>query len=233
MTWLEVVSWIAIGIGFLQAIIIAIDVIRHPQRMMPVMTVVWPLTGLYFPIAGIWAYYGLGRAKAVSTDEKKGDKKNGDHHDHKEKPFWQSVFVSTTHCSSGCSLGDMIGAPLVYVTGFTIAGITLFADYAVEFVLAYLFGIAFQYYGMGFKKHENPGKALKNAIKADTWSLIAFEVGMFGWMALVHYVFFVTNVPDPDTALFWFMMQLAMMVGFCTSYPVNWWLVKTGIKHAM
>ncbi|WP_353615328.1 DUF4396 domain-containing protein [Virgibacillus sp. 7505] len=29
------------------------------------------------------------------------------------------------------------------------------------------------------------------------------------------------------------MMQIAMMIGFLTSYPANWILVKKGIKHAM
>lgn len=29
------------------------------------------------------------------------------------------------------------------------------------------------------------------------------------------------------------MMQIAMMCGFLTAYPVNWWLIKTGIKERM
>lgn len=32
---------------------------------------------------------------------------------------------------------------------------------------------------------------------------------------------------------FWFAMQLAMVAGFLTSYPVNWWLVRSGIKERM
>ncbi|ASK62013.1 hypothetical protein CFK37_07490 [Virgibacillus phasianinus] len=235
---LETVSWVAIALGILQTAIITIDVIRHPQKMMPIMNIVWPLTGLYFPLIGIWAYYKLGKSSMDDTDHHRHEHMNHDgheqmeHHGHGEKPFWQSVFVSTTHCSSGCSLGDMIGVPIVALTGLTIAGTTLLADYTVEFILAYLFGIAFQYYGMGFKKHDEPGKAIKNAIKADTWSLIAFEIGMFGWMAIVHYLLFV-EMPAPTTPVFWFMMQIAMMLGFLTSYPANWILVKKGIKHAM
>ncbi|WP_085523719.1 DUF4396 domain-containing protein [Tuberibacillus sp. Marseille-P3662] len=240
MIGLETIAWIAIVIGILQAIVITIDVSRYPQTMMPIMNIVWPLTGLYFPIMGIWAYYGLAKNNGDDHSEHmEHDHGNMNHHHnhmghhgHNSKPFWQSVFVSTTHCSSGCSLGDMIGVPIVALTGLTIAGNTLFADYLVEFILAYIFGIAFQYYGMGFKKQDEPGKALKNAIKADTWSLIAFEIGMFGWMALAHYVFFV-QMPESTTAVFWFMMQIAMMLGFLTSYPANWVLVKKGIKHAM
>jgi hypothetical protein len=29
------------------------------------------------------------------------------------------------------------------------------------------------------------------------------------------------------------MMQLAMLVGFAVSYPVNWWLLRRGITEAM
>ncbi|WP_348639460.1 DUF4396 domain-containing protein [Salibacterium salarium] len=29
------------------------------------------------------------------------------------------------------------------------------------------------------------------------------------------------------------MMQIAMMLGFLTSFPANWLLVKKGVKHAM
>jgi hypothetical protein len=29
------------------------------------------------------------------------------------------------------------------------------------------------------------------------------------------------------------MMQIAMIAGFATSYPVNWWLITTGVKEKM
>ena len=32
---------------------------------------------------------------------------------------------------------------------------------------------------------------------------------------------------------FWFMMQIAMLCGFATSYPVTWWLIRSGIKEPM
>ena len=38
---------------------------------------------------------------------------------------------------------------------------------------------------------------------------------------------------QPDSVEFWFAMQLAMLAGFAVSYPVNRWLLKTGLKEAM
>jgi hypothetical protein len=29
------------------------------------------------------------------------------------------------------------------------------------------------------------------------------------------------------------MMQIGMVIGFATSYPMNWWLIRTGLKEAM
>ena len=38
---------------------------------------------------------------------------------------------------------------------------------------------------------------------------------------------------EVNTPEFWFVMQIAMLAGFCTSYPVNWWLIRVGIKERM
>ncbi|WP_425127136.1 DUF4396 domain-containing protein [Burkholderia gladioli] len=40
----------------------------------------------------------------------------------------------------------------------------------------------------------------------------------------------IANVASPE---FWFAMQLAMLAGFATSYPVNWWLIHSGMKEKM
>ncbi len=36
-----------------------------------------------------------------------------------------------------------------------------------------------------------------------------------------------------DTAAFWLLMQIGMMIGFFTSWPANAWLLARGIKVAM
>jgi Domain of unknown function (DUF4396) len=71
------------------------------------------------------------------------------------------------------------------------------------------------------------------AIKADTLSIIAFEIGMFAWMALVFFVLFPHPHLMPTEAVYWLMMQIAMVIGFITSLPVNRWLLKAGLKEVM
>ena len=38
---------------------------------------------------------------------------------------------------------------------------------------------------------------------------------------------------EPTSALFWGVMSVAVMFGGLLAYPVNWWLVATGLKHGM
>jgi NADH:ubiquinone oxidoreductase subunit 5 (subunit L)/multisubunit Na+/H+ antiporter MnhA subunit len=70
------------------------------------------------------------------------------------------------------------------------------------------------------------------AIKVDTLSIVAFQLGLFGWMALSHFVLWQPPLPV-DTSVHWFMMQIGMIVGFFTAWPVNRRLVRSGIKEKM
>ena len=71
------------------------------------------------------------------------------------------------------------------------------------------------------------------ALKSDTLSVITFEIGLFGWMALMFFVFFPNPHLKPDHAPYWFLMQVGMILGFLTSFPANRWLIMRGIKEGM
>ena len=67
-----------------------------------------------------------------------------------------------------------------------------------------------------------------------TVALTAFEIGLFGWMAVMAFVLFpAPNHLMPNTAAYWLLMQIGMIIGFATSWPANVWLVNRGIKVAM
>ncbi|HEY3778325.1 MAG TPA: DUF4396 domain-containing protein [Rhizomicrobium sp.] len=219
--WLVILSWISIVLGFLTSGAIATDVARHPQHM-KIMNVVWPVTGLYFPLAGWWFYTAMGRPMAVDAPKMEG-----------RPPHWKSIFLSATHCGSGCVIGDIIGAPIVLVTGWILFGERLYAEYVVEFGLAYLFGIAFQYFPIRAMRRIAPHEAIVDAVKADTLSLTAFEIGMFAWMAAIWFLLMPSQRPDASNVVFWFMMQIGMMLGFVTTYPANWLLIRWGVKRGM
>lgn len=101
-----------------------------------------------------------------------------------------SVGIGVSHCGAGCTLGDIIGAWLVFVIGWKLLGLALPAEYIADFSLAFALGIAFQYFSTAPMRGLGLREGIIAALKADTLSLASFEVGLFGWMALMQQVFF-------------------------------------------
>lgn len=216
--WLHAVAWISVAAAILSALWIALDILlRHRQKMW-IMNVVWPVTGLWAGPLGLWAYDRMGRASGEQG---------------KDKPFWQSAAVGATHCGAGCSLGDLVAEVGLASFPLVLFGQKVFGTWLVDFILALLFGIAFQYFTIKPMKQLSPGEGLIAALKADTLSLTAWQLGMYGWMAVALFALFGPERLAKTSPVFWFMMQIAMLAGFATSYPMNWWLLRKGIKEAM
>ncbi len=220
---LSVWALLASAVSFL---IILVDVVIYRQKM-TVMNVVWPITALYFGPFALWTYFGFGR------QQHSAEKNHAGHEEHSqtERPFWQKVWVGATHCGAGCTLGDIVAESAVFLTGFTIFGSMLWASYLWDFLLAYLLGIVFQYFSIAPMRNISGWPAIWAAIKADTVSLTAFEIGLFAFMFWMHHHFLPHLTPNQPE--YWFLMQVGMIIGFFTSYPANWWLIRIGLKEAM
>lgn len=227
--WLILLSIVSLAGAGICAAAIAIDLIGNPQ-MMWIMDVVWPITALYAGPLALIAYYKAGRLsskRAVQAAMDRGEKMPG-----KTKPFWQIVGVGATHCGSGCTLGDLVAEWITFAAPLVIFGQGLFGSWVLDYLFAYLFGIAFQYFTIKPMKNLPPAKGLVEAIKADTLSLTSWQIGMYGWMAIAVFLIFGHDLPK-TSPVFWFMMQIAMLAGFATAYPVNWWLIRQGVKEPM
>ncbi|HTW29714.1 MAG TPA: DUF4396 domain-containing protein [Acetobacteraceae bacterium] len=240
--WLHVLSIACLLLGAICAVVLAIDVARHPQPMW-IMNVVWPVTALFGAVWVTWQYFRYGRLAtharmhaAMAHDEAPSSER--------QTPFGIMVANGALHCGSGCTLGDIVAEWLVFaVPGIAVAfgygtlfGDRMFAVWIVDYLFAYVFGIFFQYFTIAPMRGLSLGAGLLAAAKADTLSLTAWQVGMYGFMALAHFVFFAAWLGvalRTDTVEFWFMMQIAMLCGFATAYPVNWWLIRAGFKEPM
>ncbi len=217
-TLLTVIAWVALGVAFASAAAILFDIfIRGNRERMAVMNWVWPITALYWGPVALWAFRRRDRL---------------------EGRRW-SIAKGVSHCGAGCTLGDILGEWLVYLTGWTIAifathaANTLMAAYVADFVLAWTLGIAFQYFSIVPMRDDlTPLAGIWAAIKADTLSIVSFQIGLFAFMALYHLVLFKPplSVASPG---YWFMMQIGMIVGFFTAWPVNAWLIRKGLKEEM
>lgn len=233
---LETIAWISIGLALLSAVWITVDEVRYPQAM-GVMNVVWPVTALYFSVLALWAYYHVGRRQSKAAMS--GMTMSHDHSvqpergAHRTSPTAWQVAVGTTHCGAGCVLADLVCEFAIAVTGITLFGSRLLASYTIDFMGAWTLGIVFQYFAIKPMRNLTAGQALLAAIKADTLSIVAFQIGMYSWMALVFLKLFPHPHLTPFQPQYWLMMQIAMICGYATSYPMNWWLIRIGLKEAM
>jgi len=156
-----------------------------------------------------------------------------------------SVFVGTSHCGAGCSLADLIvewtifAVPSVAVVGglHWLFSDELYAGWVIAYVVALIIGIAFQFFAIApMNPQRGVAANVAAAAKADVLSLSAWQIGMYGAMAVAQLAVFPAWLGDRvavDTPVFWLTMQVAMLAGFCTAYPVNWWLIRAGVKEAM
>ena len=231
--WFNVISIVGLLGGLISAIVIAIHVVRHPQQM-SIMNIVWPVTALFGTLLVVIAYFRYGLLNAKDTHKTNQDK----------APFPVMVTKGALHCGSGCMIGDifaewlafLIPTVAVWFGWHSIFSDKMYAVWVLDFVFAFVLGIVFQYFAIMPMRKLSLGAALVAAVKADTLSLAAWQIGMYGFMAFAQlYVFAVLfgKRAEVDTPEFWFAMQLAMLAGFVTAYPINWWLIRVGIKEKM
>lgn len=239
--WLHELSIAYLWLGAISAVVLAIDVSRRAQRMW-IMNLVWPLSALFGTVLVAWLYFSYGRLSAAEAAGKTARRHQGQSTD--EAPLPISVATASLHCGSGCALGDLCAEWLVFAVPpiamafgwHTLFAEKMFAVWIIDYLFAFAFGILFQYWTIVPMRNLSVGAGLIAALKADTLSLTAWQVGMYALMAVANFWLFgdLLGVKlRTNSAEFWFTMQLAMICGFVTSYPVNWWLVSRGIKERM
>ena len=216
---LDTIAFIYILLSVAACLFVLADIFLIGRRQsMKVMEAVWPLTLLYWGPLGLPFYLSFGRG---------GSGQMGVHGD---VPMWQAVFKGAAHCGAGCALGDFAAEWIAAGLALTLFGSALAARFSLSFVLAYLFGIAFQYFAIAPMRGLGLREGVAAAIKADTLSLIAYEIGMFGFMGFRAWAWPELQMTDWS---YWLMMQVAMVCGFATTYPVNWLLIAAGVKEKM
>lgn len=228
--WLHLLAIVSLTIGGLCFLAVLGDILFGNRQHMWIMNVVWPITMLYSGPLGLWFYVRAGRSSTQKTVQKA--KQRGKENPGKNKPFWQIISVATTHCGSGCTLGDIVAEWIMFAAPLALFGRKLFGAWVLDYLFAFAFGIAFQYFTIKPMKGLSAKDGLIAALKADSLSLSAWQIGMYGWMAIVVLLIFGHEI-EKTNPVFWFMMQIAMLAGFITSYPVNRWLVNKGIKEKM
>lgn len=214
MTTIDGALWLWFVLTALSVVFVVYDVMTRT----PVMTVMkwgWVLVVAYTGPVGLFVYLVSCREPLEET------------HERYVAPLWKQAVGSTIHCVAGDATGIIVGSLVAFVIALP-AG----ADLALEYAAGFAFGL-FIFQALFAKMMSGRGyaQALRRTILPEWLSMNTLMAAMIpvmrGLMARVPFAM------TPTTLRFWGIMSAAILVGALTAYPVNRWLVATGMKHGM
>lgn len=203
--WLTPVAWTFIALAVLSAVVIAMDIYGRGHRQRTIAAeIVWVSSALYLGPVGVWLYAKTGRARVRSNQP--------------DRDTDTSATAVSLPGGAASAIAHLIGVPLVLASGLTIAGIDLWVMLLVIGSLAIVLLFAFE-------RASASGLAVGAAAGAAVLTVLAFDIGMAGWMLLLH---FTEYMPPASEGSFWFLMQIGIVLGLVTGYPVAVALARKG-----
>lgn len=193
---------------------VAYDLLARTPAM-GVMKLGWVLVVLYTGPVGLVVYLASCRRPA------------GQSHEAFVAPRWKQTVGSTIHCLAGDATGIIAAAA---ITG--ALAVPMGVDLVVEYLAGFAFGLLiFQALFMKAMKGGSYLAAVRATVPPEWLSMNALMAGMLPVMAILTAQD--PSAMEPMSGRFWGVMALATIVGGLLAYPVNWWLVATGLKHGM
>lgn len=209
--WLTPVAWIYITLSLLSAFFIAFDIYARRRRHAGLASeLVWITSAFYLGPFAVPLYLRRGRA----------------HHSsglNAPAATTQSPALAVLPGGGASAVAHLIGVPFVVAVGWTIAGLAMWAMVVVIFILV---TIMLAVYERVASRSPHSGRtaaiSVGSAITAALVTVVAFDIGMVGWMLILH-----TNdlMPQVTAGSFWFLMQVGIIIGLLTGYPAVRWLL--------
>ncbi|NJD29923.1 MAG: DUF4396 domain-containing protein [Chloroflexi bacterium] len=193
---------------------VAYDLLARTPAM-GVMKLGWTLVLLYTGPVGLALYLASCRKPGAQD------------HQTFVAPRWKQALGSTIHCLAGDATGIIVAGAITTAIGFPM-GVDLVFEYAAGFTFGLLIFQAL------FRKAMRGGSylaAVRATVLPEWLSMNALMAGMIPVMVLL--MSRDMGAMEPTSIRFWGVMSLATIVGGLLAYPVNWWLVATGLKHGM
>jgi hypothetical protein len=146
-------------------------------------------------------------------------------HDAYTRATWKQGVNSEMHCLAGDATGIVIAAAIVPVLGLSNGW-----DALLEYLAGFACGLfVFQALMMRGMFDGNYWMAVRKTFFAETVSMNLVMAGMIPVMVILAEVW--EGSEDPLRPAFWFRMSLASIAGGVLAFPVNYWLVKSHLKH--
>jgi len=197
----------------ISVVFVAIDIRRTPES--PVLKWGFVIVTLFTGPIGLLLYVLSCREPLPGT------------HAEYVRARWRQVVGSTMHCVAGDGIGILVAAALLAPLGLPV-----WANLLGEYGLGFLFGwTIFQALFMRDMAGGNYALSLRMTFLPEFVSMNGLMAGMIAlsvpWRQAVG------SLAAPTHPEFWFILSLSLTLGFAVTYPLNWWLVSTGLKHGM
>lgn len=207
--WLTPVAWTFLTLSVLSAAFIAADIYLGRRRHNSVATeLVWIASGLYLGPFAIAFYLSRGR---TDTDAAPVAGATG-------KP---DAAVALLPGGGASAVAHLLAVPFVVAVGWTIAGLAMWPMIILIAVLVVVMVAVYERVASN-----STGRTRRLSVGAATVAavitVVAFDIGMVGWMLLLH---FNNAMPAVTEGTFWFLMQIGVLVGLVTGYPAVKWLL--------
>ena len=192
---------------------VAIDIRRTPESPVPKWGFV--LLTAYTGVFGAFLYVVGCREPLPGT------------HEQFIATRWRQVLGSTMHCVAGDGVGILAGAVIAVSLGLHGS-----AEVLLEYVLGFGFGwTIFQALFMRDMVGGSYARSLAGTFTSELLSMNLLMAGMVPTTMLLRAA--LAPSAGPGEPVFWFVMSMALLVGFLFAYPMNWWLVANHLKHGM
>jgi len=188
----------------LAVVILIRDIARTNAQMPGLMKWVWGFSVAYSGFFGLAIYWFTGRPE-ISDDAD-----------------WRRGFRSTAHCYSGCGAGEIAGiviaVGILALPNLWVAGIT--------FAFAYIAGFALTV-GPMMQEGSDFKTAMKDAFYSETASITVMEI------VAISADLWIAGEAHMGDARFWNALIISLTAGFVAAWPVNYILIKMGVKSGM
>jgi hypothetical protein len=210
--WLTPVAWTYISLSLLSAAFITADIYLARRRHDRVATeLVWITSALYLGPFAIPVYLRRGRAHASSTPAE-GTARRSD-----------ETAVAVLPGGGASAVAHLIAVPFVVAVGWTIAGLAMWPMIIIIAILATAILAVYERIASRSPAGRTRRLSIGTAIVAALTTVAAFDIGMVGWMLLLH---FNNAMPPVTEGTFWFLMQIGVIFGLLTGYPAVKWLLR-------
>jgi len=144
------------------------------------------------------------------------------HQHHHEKESYVKLALSTTlHCLLGCGLGEVVGMIIA-----TALGMNNVSSIVLAVTLGFIFGFVLGMHPL-LKARFSFARAFKTVLIAEGLSIAVMETAE---VLVEVYTPGVMSAGLTD-GVFWWGMLLALAAGFVAAFPVNYILVRRGVRH--